>query len=649
MKGFIVFLLTVLQVYTPVYGQQRILNANIVEGVMHEKDYMGDKGHFEKNANAVSSYADAAGTSPVDGTGGSPTLTCTRTTSSPLAGSGSLLITKDGSNRQGEGCAVAFSVDTKHKGQVLRISADYAVASGTYVDDDVRFFIYDVTNSRLIEPSANKIKNSTITSGNSVQAMEFQTSIDSTSYRLIMHVAGTNAAAFTLKLDDIKIGKLNAPRGPSITDPVAYTPTVGNFSPTVTLSNWYRNGDRMVINGYLTATGAASGTITVSIPSGYSIDTAKISPNLTTLGTAYAADATGNVYTGSVVYNATTSISFSGPNTASRWNATVPFTWASSDTISYIAEFPIVGWGSSQVLSSETDTRVVAARYTGTSSTTPTSLTPAVVKMATKVFDTHSAYDTSTGLYTCPVAGKYSVNVQYHVSSSASAASNAFDAAIYKNGSSVASRYVTAYITGAAEHSPGVSALVDCLAGDTIGAYLGQNLSGSNLTISNNTRTYIDIERVSGPSQIAANETVAVRYTGDGSGTLDIKTAGTKLLYATKVIDTHNAFVSSIFTAPVSGTYAVSGYQYIGAGASSDLSNGTIGIVCSDSSKSQTVANSIHSVANATTGGAVAYSTLIYLKAGETIQLQNTFTASGTLGQDRTAVRSWINIWKIGN
>lgn len=48
-----------------------------------------------KDTTGWATYADAAGTAPVDGTGGSPTVTWTRTTSSPLSETASFLFTKD--------------------------------------------------------------------------------------------------------------------------------------------------------------------------------------------------------------------------------------------------------------------------------------------------------------------------------------------------------------------------------------------------------------------------------------------------------------------------------------------------------------------------------------------------------------------------
>lgn len=76
-------------------------------------------------------YADAASTRPVDGTGGSPTVTTSMTTSTPLDGTKSFLLTKPASNVQGQGWSVPFTVDPAYRAKSLKISFDYIVNSGT--------------------------------------------------------------------------------------------------------------------------------------------------------------------------------------------------------------------------------------------------------------------------------------------------------------------------------------------------------------------------------------------------------------------------------------------------------------------------------------------------------------------------------------
>jgi hypothetical protein len=153
-------------------------------------------------------YADAAGTTPVDGTGGSPTCTWTRTTTTPLSGAGSFLFTKDGVNRQGEGASYDFTIGTGEKGMYLNIRFIYTVTSGTgsYASNDMIVYIYDVTNGALIQPDnyAYKIK-TTVTNVSQELTCSFKAATNSTSYRLIFHVSSTSTNAYTVKFDNITV------------------------------------------------------------------------------------------------------------------------------------------------------------------------------------------------------------------------------------------------------------------------------------------------------------------------------------------------------------------------------------------------------------------------------------------------------------
>lgn len=160
----------------------------------------------ETDTTGYATYADAAAVTPVDGTGGSATTTFTRNTSSPLTGDADFVITKDAANRQGEGVGYNFSIDNADKAKKHLISFDYST-SANYADDDVKVFIYDVTNTSLIRVSGEDLK---AVSGSSTHYAQFQTASDSTSYRLIIHVSSTNASAYTVNLDTIQVGPIQA-------------------------------------------------------------------------------------------------------------------------------------------------------------------------------------------------------------------------------------------------------------------------------------------------------------------------------------------------------------------------------------------------------------------------------------------------------
>jgi len=155
----------------------------------------------EANTTGWDTYADAAGESPVDGTGGVPTTTFTRSTSLPLRGVASFLETKDAANRQGEGSSCDFNIDPTDQHSMVEISFDYTT-SANYVDDDKRLFVYDITNAKVIELTNRNLK-----AGEFAKFRGwFQASPDSTSYRLILHTATTNALAYTIKIDNVLVG-----------------------------------------------------------------------------------------------------------------------------------------------------------------------------------------------------------------------------------------------------------------------------------------------------------------------------------------------------------------------------------------------------------------------------------------------------------
>jgi hypothetical protein len=179
-------------------AQRGLLKRN---GALIDADGFITNGHFEVNATGWATYADAAGASPVDGTGGAPTVTFVRSTASPLNGLASGLFTKDAANRQGEGTSFDFTLPTGYTSQTLTIRAQTAAGAG-YVSGDLRVYVYDVTNTTVITPSTTAID----TSGKIRVTFVATTS---TSYRLIFHVATTSATAYTFKFDDVSIDLLD--------------------------------------------------------------------------------------------------------------------------------------------------------------------------------------------------------------------------------------------------------------------------------------------------------------------------------------------------------------------------------------------------------------------------------------------------------
>ena len=148
------------------------------------------------NTSGWNLYKDAAGSAPVDGTLGTPTvMTINRNTTTPLRNGADFKLSKTTTaNAQGEGVSYDFIIAKADQSKPCYISGDYSVTSNySYVNNDLVFYIYDITNAVLIQPVPYTLD------GSGRFKFEFQSNAGSVSYRLIMHVA-TSTATVTLSL-----------------------------------------------------------------------------------------------------------------------------------------------------------------------------------------------------------------------------------------------------------------------------------------------------------------------------------------------------------------------------------------------------------------------------------------------------------------
>lgn len=297
----------------------------------------------ETDTSDWTTYADVAGATPVDGTGGSPTLTFTRNTTTPLRDSADFLFTKDAADRQGEGVSTPLDFDSADTNKVLSLSFDYdGTLDSDYASDDIKVFIYDITNAQLITPSGDN--------GLKAAKTTFQTtwvSTDSTSYRLVFHVASTNAAAYTLSMVNVRSGPQEIAFGVPRSDEKSYTPAITDIA-GIKSGVWSRDGDRIYIRGRADVTGAFTGVLHFeeALPTGTTVDTTNILSG-EVVGSVFALDTGTARHIGVIHYDGTnfTAISEAGVN----WNATAPHTWASGDLIGWELTLPISQWAGSSV------------------------------------------------------------------------------------------------------------------------------------------------------------------------------------------------------------------------------------------------------------------------------------------------------------
>lgn len=217
----------------------------------------------------------------INGNYGTPDLTWTRTTTDPLVGDASFVLTKPAFSTLGQGVSVDFKIDRALMGQGLRIDFAASVTSGTFAANDLQVWIYDKTNRkkvRLFTPA-------TIDPSKVQQKMLFIAPTNSVDYRLILHSSTTSASAYTLKLDDFVIDKqINIGTGIISTPWQAYTPVItglGTGSVASSFGMWRRVGDTLEIMYNWTkdgSNGTGSSPIYTSLPSGFTPDTSKM-PN----------------------------------------------------------------------------------------------------------------------------------------------------------------------------------------------------------------------------------------------------------------------------------------------------------------------------------------------------------------------------------
>lgn len=499
---------------------------------------------------------------PKAGTGGSPSITWTASSSSPLRGAYSFVFTKSAVNSMGQGVGYAFTVDKADSTggigpAVQQITFDYQItsAANTYgygtstTNSDLTIWIYDTVNLQVIQPAGYKID------GGRVRAT-FQPNNTSASYRLILQVSTPNTTAWTMQLDNFSVGPQVRSYGPAMSDWVSYTPTLTNGTNATGTAQWRRVGANIEVKGSITWGGAGSGsTLKISVPFTFASNAGDIA-------------GTGVTYTGATFF-ATTARVDAGANTIffSRNGDASNFTGSqalsSAWALFFEGSWPITGWSSNTLVSTDTDTRVVTLRVSpGTASGTLGAAFNSVTFAGTVAKDTHGGWDGTT--YTVRVPGDYQVSAGIELTAASVAVNNTVAIGIFRNGIFVNSQSFKVSSTSVVTYEPQVSAIVpNCAVGDliTIRSWTQQTTPSFANSFSGN---WVNLSRISGPSQIAASEVVAAKYnTTSFSGLSGI------VICTNRVLDTHGTYNTStgVWTCPAPGIYCVRGLLQSGGTA----------------------------------------------------------------------------------
>ena len=617
--------------------------------------------NFIPNGNAESTnpfigYVYTAGTRPIASTGGLGTsfINTSITTTNPLADNSSFLITKtNATNQQGVAQDIPFTASLAYKAKACTIEFDYILSSGTFQagtstqDSDLIVYIIDVDNNVAIQPSNFKLLSNSTTIASKFQA-QFQTSSNSTNYRLSFYSATNNTNTYTLKVDNIKVGPSQYVYGTPVTDWQSWTPT-GTWTTNTTYTGRKRRvGDQMEYDITVSLSGAPNVAI-LDVNLQETIDTTKLSMSAGgryEFGMSTCVDTGVQTYHGLVAHQTNTSVRpqvYQTNATFANINSIIqntPMIFGAGDYVTLRFAVPIVGLSSSVQMSDNADTRVVSTRaFRATSNQVVSSTALTQVIYNSTSFDSHGTFNTSTGAYVVPVSGRYKVYSSLYLTG---AAVEPFTHSIYKNGVSVTERF----FTGAPDVMNVVSDTLDCITGDIITINIQSTADTSYSIVFNSKNTFLDIERISGPSTIAATETIAARVSKSVNQTL---TNGviTKITFDTEHFDTHGFFSGSTFTAGISGIYDISGHLFW-------AQNGTAGasmrvMVYINGAQISTVWETHDSTANVEKS--TIFSTLYRLRAGDTIEIYGFQNGAATLvvhGDSTLVGGTVLNIKKIG-
>lgn len=524
-------------------------------------------------------YQDSSGTRPIDGTGGTTTgITTDVTTSSPLQGSKSFRLIKDAANRQGGGWAIPFSIDSGYRSDMNRISVQYRVSSGNFIagssssESDVIWYLYDITNAKLLEPQSIKMLTSSNINPDTFRA-DFQPNYvapgTSSNYRLVAHIQSNSALAYTLMVDNITVNPVTVNNGPTITDWRPYlasisaqTGTLTNY--TVSGTEYAQIGQNLFIKGRLTFTGAP-GTWSfpvISFPPGINAES-----NIQAYSGKITYTDTGtNGYGGDALPFGTTGITLAanrGTNGANiSINQAAPFAWANTDIIDWtVGPIKISGWTSNSQISDDYQSRNLRVNAVR-SGTNLTGIIPnnSAVKLAfgaTSVEDTYNGWDSANNRVLIRTSKDYDLSFAINLEPTNQIGAEYIIGMLFRNGIEIASTQMEQVTTGAPRYMRlrGSVTGYSLNAGDYLELYLYSTANHTSAALSASYLS-LNIKANQSSNNISATPVIASSfYANSISSTAGVAFSG----FAGKTFDTFNMvnLTTGEIKIPVSGIYRI--------------------------------------------------------------------------------------------
>ena len=483
-------------------------------------------------------YADAAGTRPVDGTGGTPNVTTALNTTVPINGTKDFTLIKDAVNRQGQGWAVTpISIPLAYRAKPLKVSIKTMVTSGTFVagnngsspaDGDMIWYWYDITNSKLVEPSNFKMFSNATTLSDTYEA-NVQFDYNAASVRLIAHIGSTSALAYTLQVDDVTLTPERLTSSESSVSFNAYK-SGGNNNGTAGVISFTSVGETH--NGFNLTTGEYSVKVAGDYQCGFNYEWAA------SQGVGFAFRINGVVV--SSYSNSASSVYGGGDFLLRNLKVGDLISLASSTgSVLNLTTFYFYGSktaGQSQIADSS-NTRLEYFSATKTTSQSISNITSTKLTFDTYTNNTHGSWDVANNRYVVKTTGP--VNIAGTIGWAANA--TGYRQVAYSiNGGTVEVANQTNSVGAGDATVNGFSAITPHLvAGDYIELY-GYQSSGAALNASFNLAR-LRITKVAGPQAIAASEKVSFSYGVTTSLALAAATV-TTVPANVKRYDSHNIY-----------------------------------------------------------------------------------------------------------
>jgi hypothetical protein len=312
----------------------------------------------------------------------------------------------------------------------------------------------------------------------------------------------------------------------------------------------------------------------------------------------------------------------------------------SGTQLQFYAKVPIVGWSSNVQMSNDTDTRVVAFRASnpgGSSTSVPTGTSGTVIANLTSInVDTHGAWNSSTSTYTIPVSGYYKIVNSIYTNSTIMS----INVGLKINGT-----YAELTSVYSANNTTAIGHIVSFYsAGTTIQPATYHSL-GTTQAYATFNPTSFSVERLSGPSVIAATESVNANYYTTSTGSMAVGTPAT-VVFGTKNTDSHNAYnnTTGVYTVPISGKYLVT--ATVTTTATTQVQSLVLDVYRSGSGLWNRI--SVSRLAAVSSSLAAINATVVTVNAGDTIEIRCAVTA-GTGNFDALATDNNFNIVRVGN